>query len=55
MLIKYFAGAVAVILLVAYLLPVVLKLKDVALGMVIAIGFAMMLVDLLQSLKSKED
>lgn len=55
MLIKYFAGAVAVILLVAYLLPVVLKLKDMALGAVIAIGIAMMLVDLLQSLKSKED
>ena len=55
MLIKYFAGAVAVLLVVAYLVPVVLKLKDVALGIVICIGLAMMLVDLLQSLKSKED
>jgi hypothetical protein len=55
MLIKYLAGAVAAILLVAYLLPVVLKLKDMALGAVVAIGIAMMLVDLLQSLKSKED
>lgn len=55
MLIKYLAGVVAVILVVAYLLPVVLKLKDVALGAVIAIGITMMLVDLLQSLKSKED
>jgi hypothetical protein len=55
MLIKYFAGAVAVILLVAYLLPVVLKLKDLALGAVIAIGITMMLVDVVQSLKSKDD
>jgi len=55
MLIKYFAAAVAVLLVVAYLVPVVLKLKDVALGIVICIGIAMMLVDLLQSLKSKED
>lgn len=55
MLIKYFAGAVAALLVVAYLVPVVLKLKDVALGIVICIGLAMMLVDLLQSLKSKDD
>jgi hypothetical protein len=33
----------------------VFKLKDVALGVVICIGVAMMLVDLLQSLKSKDD
>ena len=45
----------AVILVVGFLVPVVLKLKDVALGVVICIGIAMMLVDLLQSLKSKED
>lgn len=53
--IKYFAAVVAVILVVGFLVPVVLKLKDVALGAVIVIGIAMMLVDLLQSLKSKDD
>ncbi len=53
--IKYFAAVVAVILVVGFLAPVVLKLKDVPLGVVISIGIAMMLVDLLQSLKSKED
>ena len=53
--IKLFAAVVAVVLMVGFLVPVVLKLKDVALGAVIAIGIAMMLVDLLQSLKSKDD
>ncbi len=55
MLIKYFAAAVAVIMVVTYLVPVVLKLKDAALGIVIAIGIAMMLVDLWHSLQSQED
>lgn len=53
--IKLFAAVVAVILMIGFLAPVVLKLKDVPLGIVISVGIAMMLVDLLQSLKSKED
>ena len=53
--VKITAGVVALILIVGYLLPPVLKLKDFALGAVICIGIAMMLVDLVQSLKSKED
>jgi len=52
---KIVAGIVALILMLGYLLPPVFKLKDVALGVVICIGIAMMLVDLLQSLKSKDD
>jgi hypothetical protein len=55
MALKIFAGLVAVALMVAYLLPVVVKLKEVSLGVVAAIALAMMLVDLVQSLKSKED
>jgi hypothetical protein len=55
MLFKLLAGVVAVTLMVAFLLPPVVKLKDVALGVVICIGIAMMLVDLVQSLKSKDD
>ena len=55
MLIKYFAAVVALVLVIAFLVPVVLKLKDVALGVVISVGIAMMLVDLAQSLKSKEE
>ena len=53
--IKYFAAVVAMILMISFLVPVVLKLKDVALGVVISVGIAMMLVDLAQSLKSKEE
>ena len=52
---KILAGVVAVALMFAYLLPPVLKLKDFALGAVICIGIAMMLVDLWQSLQSKDD
>jgi hypothetical protein len=55
MLLKIFAGIVAAVLLIAFLLPPAVKLQDVALISVIAIGVAMMLVDLWQSLKSKDD
>ena len=53
--IKIFAGIVAIALMIAFLSPVVFKLKDIPLGVIILIGFVMMLIDLLQSLKSKED
>jgi len=53
--IKIFAAIVAVALMLAFLTPVVLKLKDIALGVIILIGVAMMLIDLGQSLKSKDD
>jgi hypothetical protein len=52
---KIFAAIVAVVLLFAYLAPVALKLKEVSLVVVMAIGVVMMAVDLLQSLKSRED
>ncbi|HSW24152.1 MAG TPA: hypothetical protein VLJ62_15420 [Burkholderiaceae bacterium] len=55
MSLKIFAGIVAVVLFIAYLAPLVFKLKEVSLGVVILIALAMMLVDLFQSLKSKED
>ena len=53
--VKIAAGLVAMVLMLGYLLPPVFKLKDVALGVVIIIGLAMMAVDLWQSLQSKED
>ena len=53
--IKIFAGIVAIALMIAYLIPVVFKLKDIPLGVVILIGLGMMLVDLWQSLQSKDD
>ncbi len=55
MVFKIFAGIVAVVLFAGFVTPYVLKLKDVALAIVIVIGIAMMGVDLWQSFKSKED
>ena len=53
--IKIFAAIVAIALVLAFLMPVVIKLKDIALGCVILIGIVMMLIDLWQSLQSKEE
>jgi hypothetical protein len=55
MIFKVLAGVVAVILMLIYLAPPVYKLKDVELGIVVAIGLVLMLVDLVQSLKSRDD
>jgi len=53
--IKIFAAIVAVALVLGFLGAPVFKLKEVALGVVILIGVVMMLVDLWQSLQSKDD
>ena len=55
MAIKIGAGLIAVLLLGAYLLALAIKLKEIDLAIVILIGIAMMVLDLWQSLKSKED
>jgi hypothetical protein len=55
MLFKAIAGTVAAALLLAYIAPVVLRLKDTALWVVALIGITMMLIDLWQSLQSKDD
>jgi hypothetical protein len=55
MALKIFAGLVGVVLLLVYVAPVVLKLKDIPLWCVALLGIGMMLVDLWQSLQSKED
>jgi len=55
MILKILAGLLAVVLMVIYLIPPVYKLQDIELGVVVAIGIAMMLVDLWQSLRSKDD
>ena len=53
---KIIAGIVAAALLLIYIGPVVLKLRnEYALWAVVLIGVVMMLVDLWQSLQSKED
>lgn len=53
--IKYAVGFVAAALLLIYMAPVVLRLQDLALWAVVLIGVGMMLVDLWQSLQSKDD
>jgi hypothetical protein len=55
MAVKIAAAIVAVILMGAYLLAPVYKLKEVDLGIAIILGLILMLVDLWQSLKSKDD
>jgi hypothetical protein len=53
---KIAAGVVAAGLLIAYVSPVVWRLRtDMALWAVAGIGVGMMLVDLWQSLQSKDD
>jgi hypothetical protein len=54
MILKVLAGLLAVSLVVIYLTPPVYKLKDIELGVVVAIGLVMMLIDLVQSLR-KDD
>ena len=52
--VKIFAALVAVVLMIGFLAPVVFKLKEVALGLVIALGIALMLVDLWQSFREND-
>lgn len=52
---KIVAGIVAAALLIVFISPVVVKLKDAALGVVVLIGLTMMITDLWQSLKSADD
>ena len=53
--IKIFAAVVALVLVIGFLIPVVFKLKEISLGVIVAIGIAMLLVDLVQSLKARDD
>jgi hypothetical protein len=55
MLVKIVSGIIAATLLIAFLSPPAIKLQEVSLIAVIAIGVGMMLVDLWQSLQSKDD
>ena len=55
MLVKVVSGIIAATLLIAFLSPPAVKLQEVALVAVMAIGLGMMLVDLWQSLQSKDD
>lgn len=52
--VKIFASIVAIVLLGGFLVPYVVKMKDVQLAVVVVAGLAMMLVDLWQSLQQKD-
>jgi ABC-type branched-subunit amino acid transport system permease subunit len=51
---KILSGVVAAALLIVFIGPVVVKLKDVALSVVVLIGISMMLTDLWQSLHEND-
>ncbi len=53
--IKIFAAVVTVALVLSFLSPVVLKLKDAALAAIVLIGVVMMLIDLWHSLRREDD
>ena len=55
MIIKVIGGVVALSLVIAFVTPVLFKIKDPALFAVIVLGILMMLIDLRQSLQSKDD
>lgn len=55
MIVKYLCALLAAALMVVYLMPVVFKLGETPLTIVVMIGVILMLVDLWQSLRSKED
>jgi hypothetical protein len=54
-MLKIIYSILAVILMLLYLSPVVWRLKQVDLSIVVAIGVTMMLVDVWQSLQSREE
>ena len=54
MIVKIVAGVIAVVLVVTYLIPPAIKLKDLALAIVIVIGIALMLIDLWQSIWERD-
>ena len=55
MVMKVIAGIIAVVLVVAFVLPPAVKLKELALIAVIALGIVLMLIDLWQSLHEGEE
>ena len=55
MIFKIFAGLVALVLMLGYLLAPVFKLKEIDLGIAIILGVTLAVIDLVQSLKSKDN
>lgn len=51
---KLVTGLIAIILMLAYVVPLAYKLKEISLAVVVAIAVVMMLVDMFQTMKSKD-
>jgi hypothetical protein len=54
MLSRFVFGLLGVILLAAFLAPVIIKIKAIPLGVVMLIGLAPAVVDMVQSIRGKE-
>ena len=54
MILKAITGIIALGLMIAFVLPPAIKLKDAALAAVIALGIVLMLLDLWQSLHEND-
>ena len=54
MIVKAISGIIALVLMIGFVLPPMMKLKDAALAIVICIGVVLMLVDLWQSLHERD-
>lgn len=55
MIFKIIGSILAASMLIVFIGPVAIKIKDVAFSIVVLIGLTMMIVDIWQALKSKED
>ena len=55
MTIKILAASVAIAMVAAYLCPLVFKMKDLALAIVVLVGVVVMLVDMWHSLRKPEE
>jgi hypothetical protein len=53
--VKIISGIIGVVLLIAYVGPVVVRLREAALVVIVLIGLVMMFIDLWQSLQSKDE
>ncbi|MBU3907679.1 MAG: hypothetical protein KKF85_06580 [Gammaproteobacteria bacterium] len=52
---KAFAGLIGLLLLLGFLLPPVIKLKNIALGVVVLIGVGMAVYEFIETLRSPDD
>lgn len=52
---KFVFGLVGIVLVLGFLGPIIVKLKSIALGIVMLCGVAMMIYDFVESLRERDD